>query len=271
VTPDARARAIKFAKYVAIVVVLAYVASDFRSKWIENGGVPVSLHVHWHVIALSWAIVLMSYAVLIQTWRATLGAWGGTTEVPFATAARIYFVSSLARNVPGKVWQIGAMAIMSKEANVPPAAATGAALLSTLVNIASGMLLAGIFGWGKLAAMTQGSHLLGIGLVVVGAGAIVLAPKIVPVVARVAERVTRRTFTISTLPWRAVAYAFLGNVIAWALYGAAFRTFFAGVGQGTPGRSAGHGNLIGVTTLAHHSGDPSGAPLPRHTTPPATE
>jgi hypothetical protein len=234
VTADTRARAIKVAKYIAIAIVLAYVAIKFRKTWEESGGAALSFHVHWHTIALSWVIVLASYAVLIQTWRATLGAWGGTTHVPFATAARIFFVSSLARNVPGKVWQIGAMAVLSKEANVPPTAATGAALLSTLVNIASGMLLSGILGWSTLSAMTNGGPVLAIGLIVVGAGSILLAPAIVPVVARLAERITRRTFTISTLPRRAVVYAFVGNVIAWVLYGVAFRSFIAGVGQPTP-------------------------------------
>jgi hypothetical protein len=235
VTPDARARAIKIAKYVAIVVVLAYVVISFRKTWEESGASALSLHVHWHTIALSWAIVMASYAVLIQTWRVTLGAWGGTAHVPFATAARIFFVSSLARNVPGKVWQIGAMAVLSKEANVPPTAATGAALLSTLVNIASGMLLAGLLGWRDLTAIGGGGPFFAIALVAIGAGSIVLAPAIVPVVARLAERVTRRTFTISSLPWRAVFYAFVGNVIAWVLYGVAFRTFLVGVGQPTPG------------------------------------
>jgi hypothetical protein len=118
---------------------------------------------------------------------------------------------------------------------VPPVAATGAALLSVLVNIASGMMLSGIFGWSTLTTMATGGRALAIGLIVIGAGSILLAPAIVPVVARLAERVTRRTFTISTLPWRAVVYAFVGNVIAWVLYGVAFRAFFAGIGQPTPG------------------------------------
>ena len=52
---------------------------------------------------------------------------GGGSDCDGWTAARIWTVSSLGKYIPGKVWAVAGMALMSKEAGIEPWAATGSA------------------------------------------------------------------------------------------------------------------------------------------------
>ena len=75
-------------------------------------------------------------------------AWGETLS--FADATRIWFVSNLVRYAPGStVWQIGAMArARANGGDLGHAAAAGAsAIINTVVNIATGVVVALIAGY----------------------------------------------------------------------------------------------------------------------------
>ena len=74
----------------------------------------------------------------------------------FADAARIWSVSNLGRYVPGKVWQIGAMTTMAERVGVSPIAAAGSAILNTVVNIATGFLVAIVAGWRAFDVLSKG-------------------------------------------------------------------------------------------------------------------
>lgn len=188
------------------------------------------LEPRWSLIALSSLVVLLAYAVLVETWRRTVRAWDA--EIPWSDAARIWFISNLGRYLPGKVWQIGAMGVMAQERGVSMIAATGSALVINLVNLLAGFGLVLVTGAeffeARAAAVTLAAMLL------VG---IFLAPRVVPVAARLAGRVFRRAFDVPPLPDRAVWLAAVGCLLAWILYGIAFRIFVAGILGSAPGRT----------------------------------
>jgi hypothetical protein len=182
-------------------------------------------------------VVLATYALLIETWRRILTAWG--QRLDFANAARIWFVSNLGKYVPGKVWQVGAMGVMAQQRNVAPAAAAGSAIVSTVVNIATGMAVALIAGWRAMEALSRGHAALGIALIAAILGSVILLPTLMPFALTWLRRFTGRDLAVGAFPHRAVYIAIVGNVIAWILYGLAFQLFVLGVlgsAQGSPTR-----------------------------------
>lgn len=197
---------------------------------------PVPSDPRWSWIALSGVVFLCAHAVLVQTWRSVLSSWDA--RLSFWSAARIWSVSNLGRYLPGKIWQIGAMAAMSREVGISPVAASASAILGTLVNVLAGFVVALIGGRALLEQSSQGRGTMAILFVVVGSLALLAAPVVLPRIAPLVGRALGRPLT-ATLPPRAVAHALAGNVIAWLLYGAAFQLFMSGIlGRSTGGYPA---------------------------------
>jgi hypothetical protein len=216
-------RAIGWALAVIVVVLVGRILlRDLR----ELRAHPMAITPLWATIALSGVIFLAAHAVLVQTWRSVLSCWDA--RLPFWTAARIWSVSNLGRYLPGKIWQIGAMGAMARGEGISPLAASGSAILGTLVNVVAGFVVALLGGRALLERSSNGHGALAILVVALAAVALLAAPylltRIAPSIARAAGRPV-----VASLPMRAVLYALVGNVAAWLLYGAAFRYFMVGL------------------------------------------
>jgi hypothetical protein len=208
---------------------MAHQLSDLRSH-------PLPRAPRWELIALSGAIFLCGHAVLVQTWRSMLSCW--SARLRFLEAARVWSVSNLARYLPGKIWNIGAMGAMSRELGVSPIAASGSAILSTLVNLLAGFVVAAFAGRELLEQGSHGRSAMVLGIVIIALVLLLSAPALLPRLAPLVARLVGREVDAS-LPARAVIYALIGNIIAWLLYGAAFRIFVIGLlGPATGGYSA---------------------------------
>jgi hypothetical protein len=206
---------------------------------------PLAHTPRWGLIILSGAVFLTGHAVLVQTWRSMLSCWDA--RLGFWQAARVWSVSNLARYLPGKIWNIGAMGAMSRELGVSPIAASGSAILSTLVNLLAGFVVAVISGRALLEQTSQGRGVIAVVVIALGTLALLLAPLLVPRVAPLVGRLTGRTVQ-ATLPARAVVYALIGNVAAWLLYGMAFRLFVSGLLGPTTG---GYAEYLAAYTISY--------------------
>lgn len=192
----------------------------------------LSIRVDVGRLIASSLVVLATYAVLIETWRRALAVWGA--HVSFADAARIWNVSNLGKYVPGKVWQISAMAVMMQRIGVPLAASGAAALVLTIANVVVGFALVLALGARTLSAVPGG--VVGVGaLVAVAAAGLAAAPLLVPRLARAVGRLLGRDLSRLTVPFAAVWRSALGCLIAWLLYGVAFRLFTSAVLGEAPG------------------------------------
>lgn len=187
---------------------------------------PTAVDPQWGAIALSGLVFLAAHAVLVQTWRSVLSCW--EARLPFWTAARIWSVSNLGRYLPGKVWQIGAMGAMARDVGISPIAASGSAILGTLVNVVAGFVVALLGGRALLERSSDGHGTLAIAFVVLAAAALLAAPALLPRLGPWVGRLAGRPVE-ARLPMRAVLYALVGNGVAWLLYGAAFQLFMTGV------------------------------------------
>ncbi len=221
---------------VATIVVAWFIVKTLVGQWRAVEGQPLEIHPSWTLIAASAAVVLATYAVLIEAWRRILVAW--KAKLAFWPAARIMSISRLGLYVPGRIWQIGMMARMAQNAKVNPVAAAGSSVLNTVVNIAMGFLVALVAGWRSFDRLSHGRTSVGVALVVVAVAAILLLPFALPIMLRLARRVTGRDLADVTLPHRAVYVAVVANIVAWLLYGAAFQLFVRGMTGSAPGSYA---------------------------------
>ncbi len=227
---------------VATVVVAWFIVKALAKQWSEVRGQPLEIQPSWAWIVVSALVVLAAYAVLIEAWRRILVAW--RASLAFWPAARIMSISRLGLYVPGRVWQITAMAAMAQRSGVNPIAATGSSVLNTIVNIAMGFLVALVAGWRSFGQISQGRTGESVGLLVVVLGAIVLLPTVLPILLKTGRRFKPNLPDV-TLPHRAVYVAIVANIVAWLLYGAAFQLFVRGMTGSSSGSFADY-----VTTWA---------------------
>ena len=225
------------AQIVLTDIVLWFVGRAVVGQWRAFRGVPLAAQPNWIYIVASGALFWLTYAVLIETLRRVLVTWDGgdRRRLSFMTVARLWSISNFGRYVPGKVWGIGAMATMANKAGIGGVAAAGSAVLNTIVNIATGLLVAIVAGWRSFDVISQGKTGVGIALVVVALAGVLALPLALPKMLDIVRRVTGRTISVSNVPHRSVYWALAGNLLSWVLYGAAFRTFVYGVLGSAPG------------------------------------
>lgn len=235
----------RLAGWLAAIVVAVYVARTLGAGLSDLGAHELPEHLGWSRILGSGVLFLVAHAVLVQTWRSVLACWDA--RLGFWTAARIWSVSNLGKYVPGKVWQIGAMSAMSREVGVSPIAAAGSAILGTLVNVFAGFVVLLASGRELLEGARPGWGALAMTIVVIAAGALILAPWVIPRLAPVVAKLTGRPLG-TTLPVRAVVYSLAGNVIAWLIYGAAFQLLVRGLLGDSAG---GYSQFLAAYTISY--------------------
>ena len=180
--------------------------------------------VRWGLVALSAVVVLATYALLIEGWRRLLAALGGA--LGHADAARVWFVSNLARYMPGAFWQLGAMTELARRRGVPVTLSTSSAVVITIVNVFTGLAVATAFAATTPTLLDSDRGRLVIAL---GAIALLAMPVLAPRFVGVARRLTGRELAIPRVGMRAVVAAALSTALAWLAYGVAFWILTAAV------------------------------------------
>jgi hypothetical protein len=185
-------------------------------NWESFRAQPIQWHLSPAWIAASVLVVFAAYAVLIEAWRRVVLSMG--ERLRFGPAARIWFLASLGKYVPGKVWAIAGAAVLAQRAGVDPSVAVAAALVLQALAIASGAAAVALTARDAFQAAGPGMLPL--------AGAVVLL-SLVGIAALASQPVLdrlNRLLPSSIPPLRAVppamlALAFGANLLAWAAYG----------------------------------------------------
>ncbi len=209
---------------VALVALGALVSIALRTQWTALGSAARSVRPRALPLVASCMAVLAVYGVQIHAWRTLVSAWG--KRLPFLEAARIWSVSNLARYTPGQaVASTGALALLGRRAGVPPAAAAGAAVLGTLLNLVAGFVVVAVLGARLLPALSSRVAPWMVPVIGVAAAAVLVAlPLLVRPLATAVSRVVRRPVTLPPMPLGVLATAVTANLVAWLLYGLAFRS-----------------------------------------------
>lgn len=220
---------------VAAALLFYFIGRTLVAQWNAFQAQPLEAELKWLDIAAASALVLGAHALLVQTWRLMLRAWGA--EMTFWTAVRVWTVANLGKYVPGKIWQITAMAAMARRAGVSAVVSTGSALLGTVINIACGIAIVLVIGWRWVDQIRDDARLVALVLLAAFVLGLLALPFLLPRLNAIAARLTGRLIAFEAPPARIVLVAILGNLVAWLMYGVAFMWVVSGVigeSSGTP-------------------------------------
>jgi hypothetical protein len=236
------------AQFAAGVLLVGLAARSIIINWQTLRAQPLDWQLSPGWIAASVVAVFSAYAVLIEAWRRVVLSMG--ERLPFGTAARIWFLASLGKYIPGKVWAIAGAAVLAQRAGVDPAVAVAGALMLQALALASGA---------AVVAVTAPETFRAIGPDTVPLIIIVLLLSLAGVAALASQKLLDRINHVlprSLPPLRAIrphmlALAFLGNVCAWVGYGAALLLLARGV---LPQVSLSLPQSVGVFTCSYLAG-----------------
>lgn len=193
----------------------------------------------------SFVLLLTMYLAHALLWRRVMSDLD-IGRPPLGATMRIYFLSSLGRYVPGKVWVFAGFAVLSRRAGLPPGSATAAAVLGQFGFLTTGLLFLGLMlpEW-RLAVENMPAGVpsglpiaLGAVLLITG-GAVIWLLVATPlghgfrerVVRRLGERTGERLSAAFALADRVqprhAAFWAAGYAATWGLLGVAFALFAA--------------------------------------------
>jgi glycosyltransferase 2 family protein len=210
-------RAWRIAQIVFGVVIVVVAGRSILHNWSQMRTQPVRWHVVPGFIVAALLVTWVMYALLVQAWRIMLTGWG--ERLAMLPAARIWTVSSLGKYVPGQVWAIASMAVMSQRVGVAPWAATASSVLLQGLAVGTGACVVGVSGSSLTAAYPEARWILAVlvGLSISGVALIMWQPFI---------RKALSLLRVDTGGARApaldkVLFGALANAVAWIGYGVA--------------------------------------------------
>ncbi len=211
----------------ALKVLLAAAIAWFAGRalftqWASVREAATDLEPNWVLILASSIIVLATFGLLAEAWRAIVLGWG--RPLTYRSAVRIWLISSLGRYVPGKVWQLGTMAMLAQREGVTGVSAASSALIITVINTLVGFGVVAAFGLQLLEL-----HVLGLAALAFLGAAVLFAPRILPWASSRTARLIGRDVTVPALPHRTLWFGIGASATAWVAYGIAFYLFARGL------------------------------------------
>ena len=181
-------------------------------------------------------LTVATYCFLVASWVTSLAWWG--QRLSYRDAARIWFLTNLARFVPGAIWQFAGMSAMAIAHGVSAVAATGAVLLQQVVLLGTGVVLTlALAPRLMLPASFPASPVVAALCAAMGAAALTaLLPLVMPALGRFTSRAFRRPLPWPAPPARQFAAYVVALIAPWLAYGVAFWLFGrAFLGDAAPG------------------------------------
>ena len=146
---------VRVAQALAGLAIVCFAIRTLARNWDQLRSQPLEWQLRPGWLALSLVLTWLMYALLILGWRSMLSGWG--QRLDGWSAARIWILSSLGKYIPGKVWAVAGMALLSQQAGVAPWAATGSAVVMQVLAIGTGAAVAGLAGAHILESAQQGA------------------------------------------------------------------------------------------------------------------
>lgn len=199
-------------------------------------------------LAASVTVVFAGYFILIEAWRRVVLSMG--ERLGFLDAARIWFLASLGKYVPGKVWALAGTAVLAQRAGVEPSAAVAGALVLQALALASGALVVGITSRSTFSGMgPELGAMLGILLLACIGGVGALASQ--PVLDRINRFLPRTLPPLRAIHPGILVLSFGANLGAWIAYGVALLCLTKAV---LPGITLSLPQAVGVFTCSYLAG-----------------
>ncbi len=211
---------------------LAFLFLVLRAYWADMRSLQVT--VRWWWVAASVAVLLPCLLMEVWLWRSLLDQIGWS--LPLRGAAGVWFLSNLARYIPGNVWQFVGMMELGAASGIPRKAILASVLLHQLFSNLTG-LLAGLPALANAARIAP-TVLLAVLVVLVAGIAVALSPPVLAGAGRALNSIVRPTTAGVQLRRRPLIALFCGYCLYWVWLGTAFWLLGRGLG-------AGSGSLVG--------------------------
>lgn len=232
-------------QFIAGAVLVGVAVRSVVINWQSLRAEPVAWHLSPVWLAASVLVVFTSYAVLIEAWRRVVLSMG--ERLAFMTAARIWFLASLGKYVPGKVWAVAGAAVLAQRAGVDPAVAVAGALVLQVLALSSGAAVVALTARDAFQTVGQGATPVAAAVILLSvAGVAVLTSQ--PLLDRIGRLLPASWPRLRAIPPAMVAAAFVANVFAWTGYGVALLLLARGL---LPGVSLSLPQAVGVFTCSY--------------------
>lgn len=214
----AQRRLWRFLQFLLAVILVGLAVRAVVINWQSLRAQPLEWRLSAGWIAASIVVVVACYTVLIDAWRRVVLSMG--ERLAFLTAARIWFLASLGKYIPGKVWAVAGAAVLAQRAGVDPVTAVAGTMVLQALALASGAAVVAVAAPEALQVVGQGAVPIA-ALVVISslAGAAMLGSQ--SFLDRIQHLLPSSWPRLRAIPPGNLAAAFLANVIAWTGYGVA--------------------------------------------------
>jgi uncharacterized membrane protein YbhN (UPF0104 family) len=130
----------RVAGWLLAIAILFFLAQTLVSSWDRVAASGFHFQFNLPLLALSLALLVIGRGFGVEAWRRILMALGN--YVPFRFAFYAWFISNLARYVPGNIWQVATMMLLVERQGVSKMNA----LLSQAVYTAIALSVTALFG-----------------------------------------------------------------------------------------------------------------------------
>ena len=227
VTPRAR----RLATFVFLSVALVFVGALLRGQWTSLDEILAatrrfdwSFDPWWLTAAVGVGVGNLFLMGLV--WAGLFRRTGGAARP--AEVVRVWVVTNFGRYIPGKVWQLGGLAVYMKGRGDSGAAALVSALTFQIISLVTGAAISvatiGVEWAGGDSGWLPGSLTLGL---ILFAG---LHPRVIRWIAERLGSWLGETVVGADLGARDILRAGFGMLAAWLLYGVGFLLLLRGVG-----------------------------------------
>lgn len=188
--------------------------------------------VGWAAVGLATVFTVAANFPGFFGWR--LLATGSGVRLTLSDAAWIFFTSGVTRYLPGAIWPTVTQAALAKRVGAPAARLVATGLVALVLTTLSGVMV-GLLALPRLVAADPAWWLML--PVVLSAGAIALAPRLLGRVVGLGQRLLRRGERETALPARATSMKMIAlSVLGWCFSGT--QAAILAIALGAPAASA---------------------------------
>ena len=232
-----RGRINKIVRAAALILSLIFMAALVSSQWQTLAAFQWHFRPGW--LLPSFALLVAGMLVELSIWRFLLASLGG--KLRWSRAAQTWFISNLARFIPGNIWQILGMAELAADDGVSRLTTFTSIVLHQVLSIAAGASLAALYfavaGHSSFIIHHSSFDLLSMIrplLWLIPLGLLLCHPRILQAILNRLLALLRRPAIAVTLTGRQMALALLGYAAAWLLTGGGFALLAAAITPITP-------------------------------------
>jgi uncharacterized membrane protein YbhN (UPF0104 family) len=237
-----------------IPVLLAFAVWAIAGNWSEVVAALRELSPWAVVAALVPAFAAMGAGLLV--WRALMTDLGH--RLPWADAARIFYVSQLGKYVPGSVWSILTQIELSRGHNIPKRTNVTVGVLAIALSITNALTVAAVML--PFAGAATWHHYWWI-LLIIPVLVAILHPRVLSVLLNTALRLLRREPLPRTPSWSGLGRVAVRQTLVWVMLGLQAWILVVGLGanpwRALPVAIGGYALAYGLGQLA--IGLPAGA------------